>query len=109
MDNEDQINIKAKIEYDQMIKHQSAIEEFKSLGSKTFGIKDILQFIAPFILLMISQRLFNIDSDTYQLVLVIFVAITFVQVMIAAENKKVNRRIELLLEILKQERGDKNT
>jgi hypothetical protein len=109
MDNEEKLNVEAKIEYDKMTKHQKDIEEFNNLGSKSFGIKDILQNIAPLTLLIISQRFLNIDPDTYKVMLIIFSASFFVQTMVTAESKKVNRRIDLLLEILKQERGSKNT
>ena len=109
MDNDGQLSVKAKVEYDQMIKHQKDIDEFNSLGSKSVGIKDILQILAPLVLLIIAGQFLEIDSDTYKVMFVIFTASTFVQAMVTAETKKVNRRIDLLLKILKQEREHKNT
>ncbi len=109
MDNDDQLSVKAKVEYDQMTKHQKDIDEFNNLGSKNVGIKDILQILAPLVLLIITGQFLEIDSDTYKVMFVIFTASTFVQGMVTAESKKVNRRIDLLLKILKQEREHKNT
>jgi len=109
MDNDDQSNIKAKVEYDQMTKHQKDIDEFNNLGSKSVGIKDLIQILAPLVLLIIAGQFLSIDSDTYNVMFVIFTASTFVQGMVTAESKKVNRRIDLLLKILKQEREHKNT
>ena len=107
MDNDDQFNVKAKIEYDQMAKHQKDIDEFNNLGSKSIGIKDIFQVIAPLILLLLASQFFKIDSDTLMVMYVIFAASSVVQGMVTAESKKVNRRIDLLLKILKQEREQK--
>ncbi|NQZ90422.1 MAG: hypothetical protein HRT54_22895 [Colwellia sp.] len=109
MENDEQLKVEAKIEYDQMTKHQKNIDEFNNLGSKSFGIKDILQIITPFGLLFIAQRFLNVDPDTLKIMFITLFATSFVQTMITAESKKVNRRIDLLLEILKQERGNKNT
>jgi len=109
MDNDDQLKVKAKIEYDQMAMHQKDIDEFNILGSKSIGIKDVLQVIAPLVLLLLASQFFKIDSDTLMVMYVIFAASSFVQGMVTAESKKVNRRIDLLLKILKQEREQKNT
>ncbi|MFK5949388.1 MAG: hypothetical protein QM500_11550 [Methylococcales bacterium] len=45
----DQLSVKAKVEYDQMMKYQKDIDEFNSLGSKNIGIKDIFQVLAPLV------------------------------------------------------------
>lgn len=110
MDNDEQLNVKAKIKYDDMVSHQKDIEEFNELGSKDIVFKDVLQIITPLILLIIAGQFFEIDRDTYRVMFVIFTASCFVQGMVTAESKKVNRRIDLLLKILKQEREQrKNT
>jgi len=104
MDNDEQLSVKAKIEYDQMKMHQQDIDEFNNLGSINIGIKDIFQVLAPLLLLVLVSQFVNIDSDTLNVMYVIFVASAFVQGMVSAESKKVNRRIDLLLKILKTER-----
>jgi len=109
MDNDEQLNIKAKIEYDDMVSHQKDIDEFNKLGSTEVGIKDVLQIIAPLIMLLIAGQFFDIDRDTYRVMFVLFTASCLVQGMVTRESKKVNRRIELLLKILKQERKQRNT
>lgn len=108
MDNEELLNVKAKIEFDKMSAHQNDLEEFHRLGSKDVGIKDILLVIAPFAFLLIANSIFEIDSDLFQVLCIIFFASSFVQAMVAAESKKTNRRIDLLFKIIKQNQS-KNT
>jgi len=103
-DDDVKLNIKAKIEYEQMTIHQKVIDEFNSLGSKSVGIKDILLVISPFALLLLASQFVDIDSGTLNVMYIAFVASAFVQGMVTAESKKVNRRMDLLLKILKQER-----
>jgi hypothetical protein len=104
MDNDVQLSVKAKIEYDQMTKHQEDIDEFNNLSSKNIGIKDIFQVFVPFILLLVASQFVNIDSETLNVMYIIFFASAIVQGMVSAESKKVNRRMDLLLKILKKER-----
>ena len=105
MDNEELLNVKAKIEFDKMSARQNDLEEFHKLGSKDIGFKDILLLIAPFAFLLIANSFFEIDSGLLQVLCVVFFASSFVQGMVAAESRKTNRRIDLLLQIIKQERS----
>lgn len=107
MDNDEQLKTKGKIEFDLMLSHQKDIDEFNKLGSTEIGIKDILLIIAPLVLLLIMGLFIDIDRDTYSVMFVLFTAYSIVQGMVTRESKKVNRRIELLLRILKQEREQK--
>ena len=58
---------------------------------------------------MVVSQFVNIDSDTLDVMYLIFTASAFVQGMVSAESRKVNRRMDLLFKILKQEREQKNT
>lgn len=107
MDNDEQLKTKAKVEYDVMVKHQKDIDEFNELGSIEVGIKDRLLIIAPLAILFIAGLFIDIDRNTYTLIFVVFTASCIVQGALTRENKKVNRRIELLQRILKQEREHK--
>lgn len=107
MDNDEQLKIKARIEYDDMVSHQKDIDEFNELGSTDIGIKDVLLIIAPLIMLFVAGQFIDIDADTYKVMFVLFTASCLVQGMVTRESKKVNRRIELLLRIIKQERKQK--
>ena len=100
--------VEAKIELERISELQKYKEEFEKLGSKDWGLKDFLSVIAPFGLLLIANSLFTIESELFQIMCVIFFASPFVQGMVTAESKKTNRRIDLLLKIIKQEQS-KNT
>lgn len=108
MNSEVQLNVKAKVEYDQMAKHQKDVDEFNNLGSKDVGLKDIMQILAPLVLLLLAGQFLEIDSNAYKVMYVIIIVSAFVQVKVSAESKKVNRRIDLLLKILKQDRNEGN-
>jgi hypothetical protein len=109
MDDDEHLDIKAKMAMHQMTATQKDIDEFNNLGSKNFGIKDVLQAFVPFALLLISTRFVDFETDTFYVVLAIVAISSFVQGMVRAESIKVNRRIDLLLKIIKQEHKQKNT
>lgn len=50
---------------------------------------------------------FEINSELFQIICIIFFASTFVHGMVIAESRKTNRRIDLLIQMLKQERKQK--
>ena len=106
MDIDDVKMVEAKIELERISELQKYKEEFEKLGSKDWGLKDFLSVIAPFGLLPIANSLFTIESELFQIMCVIFFASSFVQGMVTAESKKTNRRIDLLLKIIKQEQSE---
>jgi len=108
MDNDDVKMVEAKIELERISELQKYKEEFDKLGSNDWGLKDFLSIIAPFGLLLLANSFFTIESELFQIMCVIFIASSFVQGMVTAESKKTNRRIDLLLKIIKQEQS-KNT
>ncbi|PKG84276.1 hypothetical protein CXF85_08720 [Colwellia sp. 75C3] len=108
MDNDDVKMVEAKIELERISELQKYKEEFDKLGSNDWGIKDFLSIIAPLGLLLIANSLFTIEPELFQIMSVIFIASSFVQSIVTAERKKTNRRIDLLLKIIKQDQS-KNT
>ena len=108
MDNDDVKMVEAKIELERISDLQKYKEEFDKLGSNDWGLKDLLSIIAPFGLLLIANSFFTIETELFQIMCVIFFASSFVQGMVTAESKKTNRRIDLLLKIIKQDQS-KNT
>ena len=100
--------VEAKLELDRISELEKDKEEFDKLGANDWGLKDFLSVVAPFGLLLIANNFFTIESELFQVMCVIFFASSFVQGMVTAESKKTNRRINLLLKIIKQEQS-KNT
>ena len=105
-----QINVvEAKIELERIAELQKYKDEFEKLGVNDWGAKDFLAIIIPFVLLLIVENFYVIESDLFKMIYVIFLVSALVQVMIAAQAKKTNRRIDLLLKIIKHgQKGDKN-
>lgn len=108
MDNDDVKMVEAKIELERISDLQKYKEEFDKLGSNDWRLKDFLSIIAPFGLLLIANSFFTIEAELFQIMCVIFFASSFVQGMATAESKKTNRRMDLLLKIIKQDQS-KNT
>jgi hypothetical protein len=108
MDKDEIKRIEAQIEFRRISEFQKYKEEFDKLGSNDWGLKDFLSIIAPFGLLLLANSFFTIESELFQIMCVIFIASSFVQGMVTAESKKTNRRIDLLLKIIKQDQS-KNT
>ena len=107
MDNEELLNVKA--EFEEMIANQNMIAEFDKLGSTNNVLIDILAVITPLFLLLLASFYFTIDPELFQMLVLIFIASSAVQGMVTAESKKTNRRIDLLVKILKKEREHENT
>ena len=103
MDKDEHLDIKAKMAMHQTTIAQKDIDEFNNLGSKSFGIRDILQAFIPLALILLSSRFVDFETETFYVMLGIFAISSFVQGMVRAESIKVNRRIDLLLKIIKQE------
>lgn len=106
MDNDEVKIVEAKIELERISELQKYKEEFDKLGSNDWGLKDFISIIAPFGLLLLANSFFTIESELFQIMLVIFIASSFVQGMVTAESKKTNRRIDLLLKIINQEQSE---
>jgi len=102
------LKVNAKIEFDKVVAYQKDLEEFNKLGSKHVEFRDFILVMLPLGLLLLTNYFFKIDSELFQVLCVLFVASSFVQSMVTAESKKTNRRIDLLLKIIKQEQS-KNT
>ena len=102
MANADVKMVEAQMELDRISELQKYKEEFEKLGANDWGFKDFLSLIAPFGLLLIANSFFTIESELLKVMCVILVASSFVQGMVTAESKKTNRRIDLLLKIIKQ-------
>jgi len=107
MDNDEIIKLEAQLELERISELQRNKIEFEKLGDSNIGFKEFLAIIVPFGLILIANNLFTIDSELLQIFIVIFFASIFVQGLVKAENKKTNRRIDLLLKIIKQEQNKK--
>jgi hypothetical protein len=77
MDNDDVKIVEAKIELERISELQKYKEEFDKLGSNDWGLKDFLSLIAPFGLLLLANSFFTIESELFQIMCVIFVALVF--------------------------------
>mgnify|MGYP000630674911 CR=1 FL=1 len=108
MENDELLNAKAKIEFDKMTAHQKDLVEFNRLGGQGSGFKDLLLATAPFAMLLITNSVFEIEPELFQLLCILIFASSFVQSMVTAQSKKNNRRIDLLYKIIKQE-NNKNS
>ena len=109
MDNDELLKAKGKVEFEEMTANQNMIAEFNKLGSTNNVIIDILAVIAPCFLFLLATFYFTIDPELFQVLLVVFISSSAIQGMVTAESKKTNRRIDLLVKILKHERERKNT
>jgi len=108
MDNEELLRVNAKIKFDEVVAGQKDLEEFNKLGSKNVELKGLLLAFLPFGFLMVANSFFTIDTELFQVLCIIFFASSVVQGIVTAESKKTNRRIDLLLKIIKQNQS-KNT
>ena len=100
-------DVEAQIALDKIKAHQTDLDEFNKLGSKNVAIREILLIIAPFVLLLIANNFFEIESELFQVLCILFFASSCVQIMVTAESKKTNRRIDLLHKMLKQDQSNR--
>lgn len=95
--------IKANLEIEHIAELQKYKDEFETLGKNDWGLKDLISIFLPFALLSIANSFYDIDTELIQIICVIFFTSAVVQSMIREQTKKTNRRIDLLLKIIKHE------
>ena len=95
--------IKANLEIEHIAELQKYKDEFEMLGKNDWGLKDLISIFLPFALLSIANSFYDIDTELIQIICVIFFTSAVVQSMIREQTKKTNRRIDLLLKIIKHE------
>jgi hypothetical protein len=108
MDNEERINVETQLELERISELQRNKVEFEKLGDNSMGFKDFFAVIVPFGLLLAANSVFTIDSEFFPILVVILFAVPAVQGIVKAESNRTNRRMDLLLKIIKQEQS-KNT
>jgi len=108
MDNEERINVETQLELERISELQRNKAEFEKLGDNGMGFKYLFVIIVQFALLLAANSFFTIDSELFQIFVVIIIAVPAVQGIVKAESNRTNRRMDLLLKIIKQEQS-KNT
>ena len=97
----DSESIKAKLEFDQITINQKNIEEFDKLKPSSLNF---IYITVAFILIMISPMFISIEIDLFTAITVISFNFSLI---IYGLNRDTNRRIDLLIEIIRKQR--KNT
>ncbi|ATG56898.1 MULTISPECIES: hypothetical protein [Pseudoalteromonas] len=95
--------IKANLDIEHIAELQKYKDEFETLGKNDWGLKYLISIFLPFALLSIANSFYDIDTELIQIICVIFFTSAVVQSMIREQTKKTNRRIDLLLKIIKHE------
>ena len=95
--------IKANPEIEHIAELQKYKDAFETLAKNDWGLKDLISIFLPFALLSIANSFYDIDTELIQIICVIFFTSAVVQSMIREQTKKTNRRIDLLLKIIKHE------
>ena len=95
--------IKANLEIEHIAELQKYKDAFETLAKNDWGLKDLISIFLPFALLSIANSFYDIDTELIQIICVIFFTSAVVQSMIREQTKKTNRRIDLLLKIIKHE------
>ncbi|MBA6304672.1 hypothetical protein [Colwellia sp. MB02u-14] len=108
MDNEEIINVETQLELERISELQRNKVEFEKLGDSGIGFKDLFAILVSFGLLLAANSFFTIDSELFQILAVILFAVPAIQGIVKAESNRTNRRMDLLLKIIKQEQS-KNT
>ncbi|MFT6908833.1 MAG: hypothetical protein ACJAS1_005540 [Oleiphilaceae bacterium] len=103
MDNDEIIDVNAKIEYDKMAKLQKYRDEFEKLSPHRSVLIDSILGLLPFVLLMLANYFLDIESQLLQILFAITFVISTVQGTVIHESRKTNQRIDLLSEIVKKE------
>ncbi|WP_057831487.1 hypothetical protein [Colwellia sp. TT2012] len=100
----DDESIKAKLEFDQISINQKNIDEFNKLKPSDLGI---IYIVVTFFLIMLIPIIFSIEINSFS-TFSTFTAMGFMFCLIIyGQNRDTNRRIDLLLEIIKKQ--SKNT
>ncbi|OUS71536.1 hypothetical protein B5G52_11360 [Pseudoalteromonas sp. A601] len=95
--------VMAKLEIEHLAELQKYKDEFEKLGKNDWGLKDLISILLPFVLLSIANSFYDIETELFQIICFIFVVSAMVQGMIREGTKKTNRRIDLLVKIIKHE------
>ncbi|CAM3854586.1 MULTISPECIES: hypothetical protein [Pseudoalteromonas] len=93
--------VKAKLEIEHIAELQKYKDEFEKLGKNDWGLKDLISIFLPFVLLSIANSFYDIETELFQIICFIFMVSAMVQGMIRDQTKKTNRRIDLLVKIIK--------
>ena len=74
--------------------------EFEQLRPKPYGIKDLLSIVFVFSILLWSVNKFVPDSGMHPIFSLFIIVIVGIQSSIVRENRKTNKRIDLLSKII---------
>jgi hypothetical protein len=107
MDNEEIIKVETQLELERISELQRNKIEFEKLGDNK-GVHFFFAFVVLFGLLFVAKSIFTIDGEFFQTLIVVLTASMFVHIIVIAESNRANRRMDLLLKIIKQEKS-KNT
>jgi len=75
---------------------EQLILEFEELSPKPYGIKDLLSVVFMFAILTWSVTRFVPDSNMQPIFVIFVIVIVGIQSTIVRENRKTNKRIDLL-------------
>lgn len=103
------LEAKAEIALASEKRHIRTLEEYEKLGKSSLSMKSNIIFAIPSIILLASLFILELDSKSLSIVLYMVIATIFIQSVFVAEQKKTNRRIELLHKLITHEFEQKNT
>lgn len=92
--------IKAKLEIEYIAELQKYNDEFETLGKNDWGLKDLILILLPFVLLSIANSFYDIETELFQIICFIFLALAVVQGMIREQNKKQIAELICFLKLL---------
>lgn len=82
------------------IEAETLMREFEQLKPRSFGIKDTISLLLMFGVLLLSVERFSPDSSLQPIFSMFIIVLVGLQANIIRENKKTNKRIDLLSQML---------
>ncbi|MCJ8321040.1 MAG: hypothetical protein MJK12_15480 [Colwellia sp.] len=76
------------------------IQEFEQLKPNSFGIKDTISIVLMFGILLFSVERFSPDSSLQPVFSMFIIVLVGLQANIIRENRRTNKRIDLLSQIV---------
>ncbi len=95
--------VKASLEYEEMLHHKKLLDEYQKLGSGYLQLSDIVQIGLPLLISALCHQFLTFDASTLFMLQWGCIAYVLVYVIVLAERKKTNRRIDLLFRLMQHE------
>lgn len=95
--------VKASLEYEEMLHQQKLLDEYQRLGSQYPQVSDLVPFVLVVLALLLCHQFALVDAQTLLIVQWASSAYFVVCGIAMAERRRTNRRIDLLLRIMQHQ------